>query len=1169
MHEYRYRQFGYAGKGKRLTVDLDQPESDIRKSLDTAAEHFGFHGQMGRCWTVMSFASMHGIDSKTTAPPSICDLVFEIDGGVPLEVIEAARKIVRGMIEDFDVPAEAIDVYFSGGKSIHVVVLAPYFFDDGVPPIIDSHAVVRLVCLRICEAAGVRFCRPGKAGPGETHVDASNYDYRHLLRLPGAIHHETGLHKVRISETDLLDPALDMDDLRQRAKIPRTLQVVPLPRHDNFVEPLNRLLHEELVARRASLASAKQAKPHRQATNGQSVVYPTAAAVAGQVHLGSLPPCIESLTQGALKGRSGVRNAVTVPLAVWLQHSGLSQQDAAAVLGDWAVNHIPSGLGPEGRRGAAASTIASVYRSGPNYHFTARTCRSLDHQIGLACKDTCPHYKDYRAAFDGSKKSIEFDPAFNPAPDPKQGSLFDAESGIVTTVSRCLRSGQLGIRVIHADPGTKKTFSTLPLAARWAEEDPDKPKYILYVAPTYDLLEQAVMYASGHEVRIFHPRNADNCVRPGQCNRAVMRGRSAVELVCKRCPEFLKKEKCDFLRQYWEIKSPTCHWAITTARLVHHPDLVEKFHAVILDEWVGSAVFGEWVVDSEAVEQASKFEFTALPPMRADYDYTGQASFSLEELGSPEGDAHLTALAIVRETVKTTKTEPHEPVLGVAALRALEAHTPSGTTLREAIDTIDPELFCLAEESIESDLSDAPRPWLSTMVACLREFYAGPDTDDPQCALPLALAADVDDSSTTILKVKMGRRLSEWLAARMTFVLDATYEEEAWEAVLPKPPVEVHSFHVPYKAPVLQVVDGEYPMATLVNRDGKLRLHILDRIRDRILPFVRQWGPTLIVSYKRVISDYFQRKDIAEMFPADTATGWFGGIRGVDFTHVQGLVVIGAPYPNEDDIILQAMALKNGHAMDTTVSGTAVHYRTPAVAGRGQPCRTVRTFEDPLLRSLMFMAREAEDYQVMHRPRQVRDPSKPTLRFTARPLPWTARVPVQLVRAKDLDVDAFQSGTMRSTVLGDTSGGDVGGLADRMLKAYGFTSSVLIRPLIIGGSSVVKYLTQGSINKPLPPNQPPLSDLLVFATLGPAIDKRLLPLPVKSASTVKKSFKAWATGFTGGTFQVAAHVPGSKGRLQPTTFYGDRAAFVLAISAADVVKNGTLVVEVDGSPVQP
>jgi len=201
------------------------------------------------------------------------------------------------------IPADKLDIFFSGSKGIHVIVPAELL---GVQPDPKLNLIFRYLASEM-----------SKHMPNKT-LDLVIYDNKRLFRIPGSIHDKTGLHKISLTLQELYD--LSADEIRTLAKTPRLLPSAPrigvravVGQYQNYVKK-----YHEAAAKPVDIKGR---------TKGV---------------LKYMPPCVESLIKnGAVEGS---RNNSIAALASFYKSQGKSYTEANDLVKEWnnTVNSPPT-----------------------------------------------------------------------------------------------------------------------------------------------------------------------------------------------------------------------------------------------------------------------------------------------------------------------------------------------------------------------------------------------------------------------------------------------------------------------------------------------------------------------------------------------------------------------------------------------------------------------------------------------------------------------------------------------------------------------------------------------------------------------------------------------------------------------------------------------------------
>lgn len=209
-------------------ISIDQYGGDVADYADT---HEGsLAGYRGRCWARWIVMDLDGDGT---------------DAGLD-RVLDDARLVV-GVLLGLGVPADAVPVFFSGRRGVHIMwpsqVLA-------AAPKDGFDATVGAVCRSVASLVGVE-------------IDMAVYKPVGALRAPNTRHEESGLYKVLLPLDDLA--ALNANAVKQLAKAPR-----PFVMPDWSVSPLP-LLHDLWIA--ACQAEAGTRRRTAAVTSGERRIF--------------------------------------------------------------------------------------------------------------------------------------------------------------------------------------------------------------------------------------------------------------------------------------------------------------------------------------------------------------------------------------------------------------------------------------------------------------------------------------------------------------------------------------------------------------------------------------------------------------------------------------------------------------------------------------------------------------------------------------------------------------------------------------------------------------------------------------------------------------------------------------------------------------------------------
>jgi hypothetical protein len=275
-------------------------------------------------------------------------LYFDLD--LELESESDFRKIVRDALlvvsyleDEFGIPENMVQIYFSGSKGFHILVDPEIL---GIEPTVDLNMQFK----RIAQEANKNTIHQS--------VDTKIYDRRRLFRFPNSVNGKTGLYKVPITMKDLR--SMDYTKIQEYASEPREVELAE-PR---LVESAKKQYKKILM-----LHKLRQAK--RKNKNKSKVMISTERK--------DLLPCVKKLLdEGTGKGS---RNSTSVALASSMLQSGIPQTEVIDELLAWNERNDP----PLPER-EVLTTVKSAYglvQSGRGYGCTF--FKEHDFCVGKTC----------------------------------------------------------------------------------------------------------------------------------------------------------------------------------------------------------------------------------------------------------------------------------------------------------------------------------------------------------------------------------------------------------------------------------------------------------------------------------------------------------------------------------------------------------------------------------------------------------------------------------------------------------------------------------------------------------------------------------------------------------------------------------------------------------------
>jgi hypothetical protein len=150
------------------------------------------------------FTSVFRYTQASRQSPWIAPIFFDIDSAKNLEQARSDTLTLCLWLKDwFRIPIEYLDIYFSGGKGMHVLISTRVFAPK------DSAYM-----LKACQ-----FIASQAVAAGVGHLDTGVYTHGRLLRLPNSKHSRTNFWKIPLTFEELRD--LGMEGILELARNPR------------------------------------------------------------------------------------------------------------------------------------------------------------------------------------------------------------------------------------------------------------------------------------------------------------------------------------------------------------------------------------------------------------------------------------------------------------------------------------------------------------------------------------------------------------------------------------------------------------------------------------------------------------------------------------------------------------------------------------------------------------------------------------------------------------------------------------------------------------------------------------------------------------------------------------------------------------------------------------
>lgn len=292
-------------------------------------------------------------------------LYLDVDDAKLENALGATRLHIRRFVDDFAVPLDAMKVYFSGKKGFHLLIPAELI---GWEPSATLHNIMRSMAIEIA---------------GNTLFDSKVYGKVQLFRVPGTIHSETKLYKIRIDPGDLIS-GLTVDEIKRRASVNEQWE----PTENLEFEP-SKNLHQLYLNCREKVEGQMGSKPV------------------------SAPPCILKLMKGSEEGE---RSEAGIRIASYFHAKGLPKNEAKVALTDWNSKCKPP-LPLEELRAILDSAFSNTYGYSCNDSLLKSVCDKANCKKRLRWQErdeTVEQVTTARLA-DGTAIEMLYDPDRNPS----------------------------------------------------------------------------------------------------------------------------------------------------------------------------------------------------------------------------------------------------------------------------------------------------------------------------------------------------------------------------------------------------------------------------------------------------------------------------------------------------------------------------------------------------------------------------------------------------------------------------------------------------------------------------------------------------------------------------------------------------------------------------------
>lgn len=884
---------------------------------------------------------------------------------------------------DLGIESGQIRFFFTGGRSIHVVIMYQVF---GVEPRVSLNVVMKHIAKYFND--GLLY------GDEYLPLDETIYSNPRMFRMLNSYYPKYNAWKIELSPQEF---DLPENDIRELAREPRPplydLSGIPIDPIPDAVEWYQERLQE-----------FKELQKEREHV-------PVDLGVLKD--LSEIPTCIADLRTNTIRDND-TRNQATLMDATFCKSTGASKDDAFAIINEW-VQRIPHSL-TDRKRGreraiATKSVVESVYR-GKQYKFACGYAQALD----LECsREACPLYK--KKAFQKWNKRVKILQNFTPTYSNVMVSIDELRAALAAKVSE--NGSDL---LLYAPPGSGKTETTLRTVDA-------QSKNILYSPPRREMLDHPMNLITHSACELIKPRGpiGDKPEHPDdmilwETTALCKHYKHAEALASKRwnVVKMLCSTKCDIgMAQcpYWQ------QFKVFGSSLVTHHYLPIPYHMKSLIGSNNPTIVFDEPTPAGFIEQVdiSTKVLTEEIARRQNQDIT-RFLFLIRTIVENHDGEYVTGKVVIQKIIDDYSGDFErllDAVVGWLSVPDDYVEIQVDNILTQSTEKawlviIDgtehwiPRSLCF-----ESDISEKKLMipfWLADQIG-LDYSMASAETkeDASEGEIPLNFLLDL----VTVLydefqKYKQNKDYNSRLALSETplkrsylrmnlrkhlaisncrlILLDAFGDAELLSKLTGR---EIEAWTIPMAidAEVIQIVDGYYGITTMWKKKAKSEGGGIPKktLEKRLIPAAKNIASqdpegTLIITWK-LIHQHIGKLQKEGKFDNRVVVDHFGNVRGSgEYEHKRQVIIIGAPSIQVEDLLQIANCI--WHDDPEPLSDTMIkdgnwrpyQYREEET-GNGYAVE-VREFKDKRLNLLLKTYREYEIVQAAHRIRPLLYPGE-------------------------------------------------------------------------------------------------------------------------------------------------------------------------------------------------
>ena len=582
--------------------------------------------------------------------------------------------------------------------------------------------------------------------------------------------------------------------------------------------------------------------------------------------------------------------------------------------------------------------------------------------------------------FDAPNRSLIQPVLGDMKPDFESGTIEEIREELSEKLHTYLRDSPGKALLIQVDPGAGKTAS-IALALANLPEDLKQYRRIFWAGQRHDMFIEVVKYlpeikqvlpkiGEDEDFPLSSPEKQGLCqVEENRYKLRIMRDKGWGEIetkkVCLDC--YIGTKNCDYFKQ-WNHKgsffAPQQH--LTTRRIQENKINCD---VIVIDENPASVFDSEILVTQKDIDelvdllQARKFAKNELMVKLLNCLRRTIASYRKLTQG----------YVVIKDwDDKVRLLHGEDSSQGEIIKNRVKRRPENG--LHHLINEINQSRFWVGWLAFIdlAEPDDLPKNWLGPLFKAVEQQK---------------LVFDVEHNSRLYVKKQSGEMVLGLLESKRFDIdeipiicLDATADLHEYKRLIDREFIHIHR-RVKMKNPIYQLIDGEYPMQSIMPDNDRSR-----RTRMKLLRFtkaiIEKGEKTLVVSTMQFHNIHLVKYLKNARLKKGYVTGYYRNLRGTnEYIDCDQIVLIGVANPNPEELHIKEQARR---VQEDYLSNKTTKEFQPY--GGGKLKRKTRFYEDERMNEILRQHRENEMIQAVNRIRPLLYPDKKIWILSAIPL---------------------------------------------------------------------------------------------------------------------------------------------------------------------------------------